>query len=501
MSSMMNVAQRTDVTFKRPEYTGMLAKWEKCRDVTSGEELVKAKGETYLPRNTGWDSERYESFKKRALFYNASMRTVQGLQGLAFRKPPNLEYGEREDIKRHLEDITMSGVDATSFAQRVIVDLLKTGRVIVLLDMPEEESPEQRPYWVFYQTEALINWRVTRWQGKMLLTRAVLCEQLEKEDGEFGVSYITQYRELVLVQEGGAWRYEVNLWQKVDARTNVFAIVKTVHPKRRGAPLNFLPIIVQGIEGIDMRIDDPPLLDLVNVNLSHYVSSADLEHGRHWTALPTPVVMGAASTNKNEPLVIGSTSAWSLDKGGDAKMLEFTGVGLGELRMALEHKERMMAVLGARLLEDKPTAGQREAAETVRLRHSGENATMKSLVIAASAGLTRALRYHLWWFGATDVIDDPKITFGLNQDFFEEKLSPQEIDALMKLWQAGGLSFPTLYHNLVRGELARPGITDAQEKELIDGETEERVKQMAAVTAATTPQEPEDDEDDEEDEE
>jgi hypothetical protein len=41
-----------------------------------------------------------------------------------------------------------------------------------------------------------------------------------------------------------------------------------------------------------------------------------------------------------------------------------------------------------------------------------------------------------------------------NLSFLDATLSPQDAQALMAVWQGGGISFETFYENLQRGELA-----------------------------------------------
>ena len=56
----------------------------------------------------------------------------------------------------------------------------------------------------------------------------------------------------------------------------------------------------------------------------------------------------------------------------------------------------------------------------------------------------------------------------LNRDFVDSRLSPEEVKALLLVWQAGGMSFETFHHNLMAGELTRPGVTVEIERHAID---------------------------------
>jgi hypothetical protein len=204
-------------------------------------------------------------------------------------------------------------------------------------------------------------------------------------------------------------------------------------------------------------------MDLVDVNLSHYRSSADLEHSRHFCASPVYFFSGFDSEEVSP--AIGSSQG-IVSKNADARVsfVEFTGGGLQEQRLALTEKESMMAALGARLLE--PTKRAAEAAETLQIRQSGESSALQSMAQSVGHGLTLLLRWWADWAGA---MSGPAVCT-LNTDFQDIPLSPQEMTALMALWQAGGISYATLHRNLEQGEITRPGISAEAEKHEIAAE-------------------------------
>jgi hypothetical protein len=70
----------------------------------------------------------------RALFYNATQRTIDGLTGLLFIKPPVMEYPQA--IEAQVNDVTMSGVNLHQFAEMVAEQVVMLGRAGVLVDHP-----------------------------------------------------------------------------------------------------------------------------------------------------------------------------------------------------------------------------------------------------------------------------------------------------------------------------------------------------------------------------
>ena len=456
------------VNTPRREYANMLPRWQRARDCFDGSDSVKARGSAYLPlldshKNiSAGGLQKYDDYKMRALFYNATGRTIEGMAGALFQTAPIIKAPKT--IEPHLEDVTLTGESAELFGLRVTRDLLLTGRYGILIDMPKEEpgGEEARPYWIGYKAEDIVSWRAVRKEGREYLARVVLFELAEEEDplDPFVLGEFEQYRVLDLVD--GV--YTQTLWRKLPNSDKYTIFDLPVIPTRRGEPLTFLPFTFVGTTSTSSVVHRPPVDDLVIVNLSHYRTMADLEHGRHFTALPTPWVAGSLAA-KGESLSIGSGTAWALEKEGRAGMLEFSGSGLGHLAEAEREKRKMMATLGARLLEDQPAVS--ETASAVGMRHAGDHATLRTIAQATEQALSLALRVHSWWAGTEASPEDLKETavYELNKEFFTTRMSPDELRSLMTAVQAEVISYETFYAQLVRGELARPGISAEEEQE------------------------------------
>lgn len=439
---------------RHPQYLQFSERWHRCRDAYEGSDAVKARGESYLPRLDSQSNNEYEAYKTRALWYGATARTVQGLSGAVTRKSPKITAPDV--IREDLQDITLTGMPLDGFTKMVFVDLLQTGRIGILVDQPSTPTTDARPYWTAYRAEQIINWRTTVMDGKRHLTMVVLCEQYEMVDDDDIYSVDTEERYRVLTIENGVY------WQRVyrfedDEPVLMFETTPTI----RGEVMDFIPFTFIGVCGSDPEPEKPPLLDMVDVNYSHFRSSADLEHGRHFTALPTPWIAGFPKDTK---LRIGSTIAWvATDPQAHAGMLEFTGQGLGALERALESKEKLMAVLGARMLEEqKPSV---EAADTIMFRSSGERSTLQSMSLVVGLGFTQCLRWHAMWRG---VKDTSNVLMELNRDFIAIAMKGGDLTALFQVYQGGGISYETWYWNLQRGEIARPDITADDERLLVD---------------------------------
>jgi len=451
------------VNTPRPEYSEAYSRWKRCRDCYSGEDAVKAAGIEYLPRLDSHITrpEKYSAYLQRGMFFNGTSRTVNGFSGALFQKSPLVSCPD--EIVDHLKDISLSGSSLDTFGIDLAIETLLVGRVGVLVDMATEirSNPHvSRPYWVKYLAEDIVSWKTDRVEGHEVLKRVVLRESIRIEDSKdrFVMKDDTRYR--ILSIEDGQYTQTV---VKPDPNNKIeFITIEAITPLRRGAPLEFIPFVCIGPSSTNVNVDRPPLLDLVDINLSHYRTMADLEHGRHLTALPTPWVSGLKTEG---PLEIGSGSAWILDMGGHAGMLEYTGQGLGALEKAESEKRKMMAALGARLLEPDTNGGV-EAAQTVAMRHAGEHATIRTIGQVLERAMSTCLKWHTWWSGLV-VVKDPlsaECEVELNKDFFSVKMSAQDVEALLHAYQAGSISFKTFYTKLQEGGWAREGVSSEKEK-------------------------------------
>lgn len=455
------------VNTQHRDYKTTLPQWTRCRDTHEGTDAVKAKRTVYLPLLEGMDeinSAGYAGYLARALFYPAMARTVQGLAGLSYAKPPTVAFVPVAS-QPEFNDVTLSGISLGAYGLLMCLEVLITGRVGTLIDMPESPAAGARPYWVQYTAEQIVNWRVERINGMQTLTRVVLFEVKEiATDDPFEPSLQHQYRVLELKDA----KYSVTIYiQDKDDKTK-FNAQATRIPLRRGMPLPYIPFNFCNTRGITVEVEHPPLIDLVDVNLSHYRTSADHEHGAHFTALPTPYITGHVLPQGQTELTIGSGKAWVLDKDATAGMLEFTGAGLKSLSDLKEEKRTLMTSLGARMLETPSNVS--EAAQTVRMRHAGEASAMSVLADAVGQAMTQLVHWHLWWNGADQTIAD-KALVTLNPEVMED-LSADEVRALVEMWQKNGISKETLYYNLSWGEWTRPGVTFEQEEESIKKEKE-----------------------------
>ena len=421
--------------------------WKKCRDVIEGEDTIKAAGSVYLPMLEEQLAEDYDAYRKRAVFFGATDRTVKGLVGAALRKEPKTTVPPSfEDL---LKTIGPNDESIVEVSRRVLEETIGMGRVGVLVDAPTGNQ-SGIPYLSIYTAESVINWKSNRKKGYDELEWVVIREDADVDtDDPFEPKCEIRYRLLYLEND----TYKVRILQikenlMTSGMVRVPVILEDFTPRSRGGrTFDQIPFVfINATSGIGTTCDKSPVLDLVNINLSHYRTSADLEHGRHFTALPTAWVSGFDP--KETKLKIGSSTAWvSQNESAHAGFLEFTGAGLRHLADALSEKKNEMAILGARLLEEQKASA--EAAETLKLRHSGERSALTTICRSVSQGLTQALKWAVIWAG----YDEAEVAHHLNEDFGTSGVTPAVLATMLSAFQSGSYSYDSWFWFLKTSDL------------------------------------------------
>ncbi len=349
------------VNTSHAQHAANLARWSRARAVIAGEDEVKAAGETYLPKLDSQTTEEYNAYKKRACFFNATGRTQDGFLGLLFRRDPAIKPGKEpgkssQEIAAFLADVDMLGTSIGTYCKAVATSVLSVGRCGTLVDWNSELVA--RGYLSRYEAEDIVNWNMKKVGGRSVLGLVVLRELVPQVDptDKFLVADVEQYRVLNLeAVSPGVEQYVVEVWQNVGKAESDWQMVKRTVPLRNGKPLDRIPFVFHGPRNCLPEVDNLPLEHIIHVNLDHYRLDADYKHGLHFTALPTAWVSGF---EKSQDLRIGSSTAWVAEQSGAvAGFLEFRGLGLSTFENAQNRDERLMALLGSRMLEDTKRVG------------------------------------------------------------------------------------------------------------------------------------------------
>lgn len=458
-----------DITFVRQEVETAQKDWRRVRDVMRGERAVKEGRTLYLPQPNPLDAsetnaKRYDQYVDRAVFYNATARTVSGLIGIAFRRWPELSVPVGLEVIE--DDTDGAGGGIYNQAHRALETVLATARAGLLTDFPtrndatskaDADADNIHPIITLYAPETIINWRVN---SRKRLTLVVLYEQIEEPDG-YGVSYVEQWRELTL--ENGY--YEQRIWRKGENSTPLMVEAHTPLDAA-GMPWTEIPFSFIGAIDNDSEMDRPPLLDLANLNLAHYRASADYFESAYFCGQPTFAASGLTQTWiadvwKDGNFYVGCREVIPLPEGGAFSVVQALPNTLSA--DAMERLEKQMVALGARLLL------QGEAVKTADQNRSETAAAHSVLSLSCdnvSAAYTEALRFAARFTGESE--DD--IEFAFHTDFTGLSADANLINALVAAWQAGIMPKGEVWSALRQIGVIDPEKTDDDLEEEIDAE-------------------------------
>ena len=436
------------------EYIDNLDRWSLVKDAVKGEDAIKSGRDKYLPFFVPHDEPRYKAYIQRAVYTNYTGRTLNGLVGAIFRKPPVFDLPTV--IEYIEEDFDGSGQSLDQLGRIVCEDLLSTGRIGLLIDYPptpegltkeQTDNFQLRATIATYPAESIINWRAVNVGGKLILDMVVLKETVYIPKDEFTVKADTQYRVLTFDENR---IYIQRIFDKDGTPKQ-----KDIYPKMAGnKPWREIPFIFCGSSNNRPEIDEASLYDLACVNIAHYRNSADYEEAAHMhgqgTLFINPGEMSAdtfASLNPNG-ITVGARRGHVLGNGGSAALLQMQANSAAF--EAMQNKVEAMKGIGARIagLQTKV----QETAEAVRINASSETSVLKTLTGNAAEGIEKALEYACLFMGG-----DPKqVHFTLNKDFFDQDMTPQEALVWLQLVDRADVSQADL-----RGRLRTTGWLEA----------------------------------------
>ena len=433
-------------------------------DFFAGERCVKQKGDRYTPILEGQVGKAgaHKKYIDFGILYNVLHRTRQGLKGAIVRKP--LDIGFPESKKDLLNGIMITGASFNDFSREVCDDVIGYGRCGALVDIYENT---QLPYIAFYKTMSIVGWPKSKKDKQEIM----LQEVVEELNGDNELGNVEQRRKLGLDEAG---RYCVSVYRKTSDTDDTWVLHEgPIYPKYKGKTLDYIPFVFFGSNNNTPEPSRPPLLDLLSLSKGHWKLTVAYQYALNFTGLPTPWFAGFEFEDGTTTPLGPGAAYHSTDAQAKCGFLQTGGAGLKEMENGLDRIEKQMAVVGARLLEVQKSGV--EAAETIKLRSSGDSATLADIAGNIENGLTTVLKYVGARVGITE-----NIHVGVNKDFVSAKLSPQDVTALLATVQAGKMSVETFLWNLQQGETLQPGRTIEEEQEAI---AEDKVKQQREAPA------------------
>ena len=436
-----------------------------CSDVRAGTLQLRALREYYLPKFEQEHPNDYTQRTVRATLYNALGRTVEGLTGIAFRKPMALAENLPEPLVLVLMDLDRLGTPIQRMVVRLFGAALTTGHTHVLVDMPraagfetlaDERRAGVRPYWVPIGAANVLRAYPSA-SDPSRLGRFAYMEHVTVPQGQFGDIEMARVREYY--DQAGAVSYRS--WTRVAGKEKW----EEETPMTTMSGISRIPVVTMYTNRTGFFTSEPPLLDLAMENVAHFQISSDRRTTLHKIGMPTPVITGEADSEKNYKF--GPSSALVLpDPQSKAYFLEPSGGGLSESREELKDIEKRMAALGLSMLQTDTRAA--ETAEAHRISREQTTSALHLAVTNVGAGLNEAVNLTAEWMGR-EAVEDP---VSLNMDFDDTYLDADKIEIYSTLVSERQLSMETFWNLLRNGEILPSSFDPEAELERIKADLE-----------------------------
>ncbi|MCF5010505.1 DUF4055 domain-containing protein [Pseudomonas lactis] len=401
---------------------------------------------------------RYKQYKKRAMFLNVTGRTRTGLMGAVFRKTAELSLPTAVEYLK--ENASGDGTSLEQLSKESVGECLDTGRGGFLVDFPRVAAESgvssmadlatRRALIHFYDALAIIDWEEQVIDGVKRLVYVNLQECVtEFNPAELSRETYNQNRVLLLIDG----KYVQRVYKK---GTDDYE--EAIPTDKAGNAFDHIPFSFYGAQNNDASIDKSPLEDLADVNILHYGNSATVEESGFISSQPTLFITSDISADefiKANPngMQIGSRRGHLLGKTGSADLVQAEESQLA--RTLMKDKEEQMLMIGARIVQQ---GGGAETAEAVRIRYSSDNSVLGTIAGNVSEALKRAiLDAERFMIGEPD---EAGTVFWLNQAFFDETMTAQDIMAQVQLWQQGFIAKSDVRVNLRQGGVLEADRTD-----------------------------------------
>lgn len=449
-----------------PEFGLQAAHYEMVADFYRGVSAVRDKGTRYLAKTAGMRNasdphsaeERYKAFVGRATFPGIFRQAVSAIVGVATQKEPQ-ELAIPDEWESLDTLATRDGDGLRGLQARIVREMAIKGRVGVLTDL--RSDVDQTPIFVPFMAEQVINWRTALIDGKRQLTLLALKKYEDRPGAEHWDDASVEVVDLYALGRGGVtlrkfekrpgragdeW-VEVPAIQPRSARQAGTEATTDEAGRINGFRLREIPFVIGTPHGIGPEPIDPPFLDLVLKLQDIYAGSANYREAQSMYE-PTPVVTGMTAEwidSGYAPSSMGVGVSWLLPQGADAKMLEYSGPTIANIRQCLMDDAADAAKLAMQPFEQLMQGP--ESGEAKRQRAKVKANVLREIHLSAAKVIEESLRIGARWTG----FNPEEIFFTVADDLDDAEMTPEELRETTAAWLSGSLTDPDLYALLKKG--------------------------------------------------
>jgi len=403
-----------NVAITHPDYVLRFKEWTRVRDCMKGEEVIKSKGITYLPRPSGMTGQyalAYDDYKERAHFPLICPYALQGALGVIITKLP--EFKVPKSLEYIIKDATKDGRSLQQLFMDTIIEVFQTGRVPIAVDLIENINQFR---FVQYKAEDLINWKSPVKGASKSISLATLKGSEQDEENEFSHATRDSFRVMFIDEVTD----EITKQPKTIYKIAVFGengsigFTEEITPTFMGKTIDEIPLLIAGSINNSFNIQPIPLIAVANCSVQIYRKEADLANSEFLSCNPTLCIVGAVNDG-NLPNVVGSSVMMVLPN--ELARIFYTETDTAALDHVSKHIESLYEEAirhGVAILDARKGV---EAAEALRIRQATQSASLYSIYSSALNVIIQGLKLMCKWAGYNQEevkVDAPtSLTFGI----------------------------------------------------------------------------------------
>lgn len=421
-----------------PEHIEYAPLYKRIRDCLDNR--IKEQGQEYLPDPSEGITDqalrdmRYKHYHARACFVPVTRRTRDGLVAQVLIRAPKLvsPKSKVEELKR----ITTKGTSIVSAAKAALSETTSQGRCGFAVTY---SARSDRAFIDCVQTEDIITWADTP---------AGMCDDLGRNIGSVtlrmffdaldadGVSIkkVAQLTQYTLSDQGVVWARTKSSDQGASSRTAKWSEYQIV--RVNGQPIRHIPFFPVGAEENTMNIQPPPLGEMADLNISHYINSADYEEFAKLAGQVTPVFSGLKDKWYKDHIegkvMFGMRTPVGLNEGATASLLQAQPNSIA--KEAMDKKEALMVAIGARLIEERKI---RRTATEASIEDQSYHSILGHIAYNVSQALTLAMQMYAMYVK----LPADQFSIDLNSDFSTISNDSEHRRLLLEEYIAGVRTF------------------------------------------------------------
>jgi hypothetical protein len=421
--------------------------WGRMQAVTNGSDFLRYYAPTYLPREPREPEDAYTTRVQRSVLSPYTVRLIDNAAGLILRRP--IEIDGDDFWLTWSENVDGLGSSINEYARRAVISALTYGHSGILVDFPqdpgvttlfEERQLGRRPYFNHVDPHSIWGWRQESVIPSSPLTQIRLHEWSTIPEGRYGQRRVERIR---VIQPDS---YEVyQRYGDVVGGEGAGA----VNPEEVGLvesgrlPFNQIPFVPIYTNRTGMLTSSPPLIDIANLNLTHYQRQADLIHALHIAAMPILVMEGWEDAE--DSTAVGVNYGLITTPGNKVYYVNADSGSFNAQMEEIRALEMQMSTLGiSKLLGQKYVA---ESADAKRIDQAQANSVLSIISMELESSIQQAYYFAARYLG----IEPPEIHLPRDFDFY--KLIGQDVSVIGQLRTEGALSDETYLKILQSGEV------------------------------------------------